>query len=147
MNIFDESSDCRLAMGSIGCMRRMVSYMLLLLSGLLFVFAVREMILLATIISVPAGWDEHAFWGRVYNLFMALEFVFMVIKYFEENYHFPLRYILYIGITSVTRAMIIDHDHLVAAGAAIVLMALAYCLITLRNALTARFLPEESKAV
>ena len=147
MNIFDETADCRLAMGSIACMRRLVSYMLLLLTGLLFVFAAREMILLVMIISVPAGWDEHAFWGRIYNLFMALEFVFMVIKYFEENYHFPLRYILYIGITSVTRAMIIDHVHLVAGGTAIVLMALAYCLITLRNALVTRFLPEEPKAV
>ena len=147
MLLFDGSSDCRVAMGSIGCMRRLVSYMLLTLTGLLFIFACREMILLAGIILSPAGWDEHAFWGRTYNLFIALEFVFMIIKYFEENYHFPLRYILYIGITSVTRAMIIDHDNLIACGMSILLMVLAYCLATLRNALAVRYLPDELGAV
>ena len=114
---------------------------------LLFIFGVRELILLGIIICVPTGWDEHAFWGHIYNLFMALEFIFMIIKYFEENYHFPLRYIIYIGATSVTRAMMIDHDHLVACGTAILLLVLAYCLVTLRKALAVRFCPEEAESV
>jgi protein PsiE len=143
MNIFDGSSDCRVAMGSIGCMRRLVSYVLLILTGLLFVFGAREMVMLGIIICVPKGWDEHAFWIHVYNLFMALEFIFMIIKYFEENYHFPLRYIIYIGVTSVARSMMIDHEHLVPCATAILLLVLAYCLVTIRNALAARFLPDE----
>ena len=147
MNIFDGTVEGRVAMTSVGCIRWLVSSMLLALTGLLFVFGVREMIMLAMIICVPAGWDEHAFWGHTYNLFMALEFIFMIIKYFEENYHFPLRYIIYIGVTSVTRAMMIDHDQLVPCGTAILLLVLAYCLVTLRKALAMRFLPEESKTV
>lgn len=143
MSISDGTSDCRLAMGSVGCMRWLVSYVLLLLTGLLFVFGGREMILLGMIICVPTSWNEHAFWGHVYNLFMALEFIFMIIRYFEENYHFPLRYILYIGVTSVARSIMIEHEHLVAGGATIVLLVLAYCLVTARNALAARYLPEE----
>jgi protein PsiE len=146
MNIFDGSSDCRVAMSSIGCMRRLVSYVLLALTGLLFVFSGREMVLLGMIICLPAQWNEHAFWSHIYNLFMALEFIFMIIKYFEENYHFPLRYILYIGVTSVARSMMIDHEHLVPCGTAILLLVLAYCLVTARNALAARFLPEEPSA-
>lgn len=147
MKLFDATSDYRMAMGSIGCMRRLVSYVLLALTGLLFVFGIREMIVLGMIIFRPGGWDEHAFWGHTYNLFMALEFVFMIIKYFEENYHFPLRYILYIGVTSVTRAMMIDHEHLVPGGTAILLMVVAYCLVTVRNALVGRFAPDDSGSV
>jgi protein PsiE len=146
MHLFDGSSDCRLAMGSIGCLRRLVSYVLLALTVLLFVFGVREMILLGFIIAEPAAWNEHAFWEHIYNLFMALEFIFMIIKYFEENYHFPLRYILYIAVTSVARSMMIDHAHLVPCGTSIVLLVLAYCLVTARNALAARYLPDELTA-
>jgi len=146
MNLF-EGTNGRVAATSVGCMRWLVSSMLLALTVLLFIFGVRELILLGIIICVPTGWDEHAFWGHIYNLFMALEFIFMIIKYFEENYHFPLRYIIYIGATSVTRAMMIDHDHLVACGTAILLLVLAYCLVTLRKALAVRFCPEEAESV
>lgn len=146
MSLFDGTSDCRVAMGSIGCMRRLVSYVLLVVTGLLFVFGAREMFTLGLIICVPTSWNEHAFFEHTYNLFMALEFIFMIIKYFEENYHFPLRYILYLGVTSVTRSMMIDHGHLVACGTAILLLVLAYCLVTARNALALRFLPEEPNA-
>jgi len=146
MSLFDGTSDCRVAMGSIGCMRRLVSYVLLAVTGLLFAFGAREMTTLGLIICQPAGWDEHAFFEHTYNLFMALEFIFMIIKYFEENYHFPLRYILYIGVTSVTRSMMIDHGHLVDCGTAILLLVLAYCLVTARNALALRFWPEEPGA-
>ncbi len=147
MKHFDATSDFRLAMGSIGVMRRIVSAVLLVLSGLLFVFGAREMVLLGMIIVMPASWDEHAFWVHTYNLFMALEFVFMIIKYFEENYHFPLRYILYIAVTSVCRSMMVDHGQLVACAGATVLLAVAYCLVTARNALAARFLPNEATAI
>ena len=146
MNIF-EGTNGRVAATSVGCMRWLVSSMLLALTVLLFIFGIREMIQLGFIICVPASWDEHAFWGHIYNLFMALEFIFMIIKYFDENYHFPLRYIIYIGVTSVTRAMMIDHEHLVACGTAILLMVVAYCLVTLRKALLVRFCPEEAENV
>ena len=35
----------------------------------------------------------------------------MIVKYFKEDYHFPLRYFLYIGITAMIRLIIVDHDH------------------------------------
>ncbi len=146
MGLLTATSDCRLAMGSIGVMRRSVSVVLLALTGLLFIFGVKEMVMLGMIIVLPVSWDEHAFWIHTYNLFMALEFVFMIIKYFEENFHFPLRYILYIAVTSVCRSMMIDHGQLVACAGAIVLLSVAYILVTARNALAARFLPDEATA-
>lgn len=146
MNIFEGTSG-RVAAKSVACMRWLVSSVLLALTVLLFVFGLREMVLLGVIICVPSSWNEHAFWSHIYNLFMALEFIFMIIKYFEENYHFPLRYIIYIGATSVTRAMMIDHNNLVPCGTAILLLVLAYCLLSLRKALIARFCPEEAESV
>src|SRR5699024_11647661 len=34
----------------------------------------------------------------------------MIVKYFKEDYHFPLRYFLYIGITAMVRLIIVEHD-------------------------------------
>jgi protein PsiE len=43
--------------------------------------------------------------------FLYFEFIAMIVKYFQENYHFPLRYFLYIGITAMVRLVIVDHDN------------------------------------
>ena len=34
----------------------------------------------------------------------------MIVKYFEEDYHFPLRYFMYIGITAMVRLIIVEHE-------------------------------------
>lgn len=34
----------------------------------------------------------------------------MIVKYFREDYHFPLRYFIYIGITAMVRLIIVDHE-------------------------------------
>ena len=43
--------------------------------------------------------------------FLYFEFVAMIVKYFKENYHFPLRYFLYIGITAMIRLIIVSHEN------------------------------------
>jgi protein PsiE len=43
--------------------------------------------------------------------FMYFEFIAMILKYFQENYHFPLRYFLYIGLTAMIRLIIVYHDN------------------------------------
>lgn len=45
------------------------------------------------------------------TFFLYFEFISMIIKYFKENYHFPLRYFMYIGITANIRVIIVDHDN------------------------------------
>ncbi|MGG1479562.1 phosphate-starvation-inducible PsiE family protein [Bacillus smithii] len=35
----------------------------------------------------------------------------MIIKYFQGNYHFPLRYFVYIGITAMIRLIIVCHEN------------------------------------
>ncbi|WP_144519586.1 phosphate-starvation-inducible protein PsiE [Bacillus thuringiensis] len=42
--------------------------------------------------------------------FLYFEFIALIIKYFKSNYHFPLRYFIYIGITALIRLIILSHD-------------------------------------
>ena len=42
--------------------------------------------------------------------FLYFEFVALIVKYFKNNYHFPLRYFIYIGITAIVRLIIVEHD-------------------------------------
>ncbi|WP_342551397.1 phosphate-starvation-inducible protein PsiE [Paenibacillus sp. FSL R7-0652] len=42
--------------------------------------------------------------------FLYFEFIALIVKYFKSNFHFPLRYFIYIGITAVIRLIITDHD-------------------------------------
>lgn len=42
--------------------------------------------------------------------FLYFEFVALIVKYFKNNYHFPLRYFIYIGITAIIRLIIVQHD-------------------------------------
>lgn len=44
------------------------------------------------------------------TFFLYFEFILMIIKYFKENYHFPLRFFMYIGITATIRVIIVDHE-------------------------------------
>lgn len=54
--------------------------------------------------------DYHVFLERILVFFLYFEFVSMIIKYFKEDYHFPMRYFLYIGITAMIRLIIVNHD-------------------------------------
>lgn len=43
--------------------------------------------------------------------FLYFEFVALIVKYFKNNYHFPLRYFIYIGITAIVRLIIVQHNN------------------------------------
>jgi protein PsiE len=48
---------------------------------------------------------------RILIFFLYFEFIAMIVKYFEEDYHFPIRYFLYIGITAMIRLIIVYHEN------------------------------------
>lgn len=52
--------------------------------------------------------------GELLIFFMYFEFIALIIKYFKSDFHFPLRYFIYIGITAVIRLIIIDHDQAIS---------------------------------
>lgn len=54
--------------------------------------------------------DYKYFLANILVFFMYFEFITMIVKYFKEDYHFPLRYFMYIGITAMIRLIIVEHD-------------------------------------
>ena len=44
------------------------------------------------------------------TFFLYFEFIALIVKYFKNNFHFPLDFFLYIGITTIVRLLIIDHE-------------------------------------
>lgn len=54
--------------------------------------------------------DYQYFLANILVFFMYFEFITMIVKYFKEDYHFPLRYFMYIGITAMVRLIIVEHD-------------------------------------
>lgn len=54
--------------------------------------------------------DYKYFLANILVFFLYFEFITMIVKYFKEDYHFPLRYFMYIGITAMLRLIIVEHD-------------------------------------
>ena len=68
--------------------------------------------------------------------FLYFEFVAMIVKYFKENYHFPLRYFLYIGITAMIRLIIVSHENGIQTllyACAILVLIISYFIIRYGN--------------
>ena len=89
-----------------------------LLNSCLVIFAlilsyllVREIFDFLDVISKQGSSDYKMFLSNILVFFLYFEFITMIIKYFKEDYHFPLRYFIYIGITAMVRLIIVDHDN------------------------------------
>ena len=57
--------------------------------------------------------DESTYYNLIEELitfFLYFEFIALIVKYFKNNFHFPLDFFLYIGITAIVRLLIIDHE-------------------------------------
>ncbi|RCW77335.1 phosphate-starvation-inducible protein PsiE [Saliterribacillus persicus] len=83
---------------------------LLFLAAVLSFLLVQELFAFAFIIGTDGVNDYKEFLARILIFFLYFEFIAMIVKYFKENYHFPLRYFLYIGITAMVRLIIVDYD-------------------------------------
>ncbi|MBN8204056.1 phosphate-starvation-inducible protein PsiE [Bacillus sp. NTK034] len=57
------------------------------------------------------NYNVHDILGKVLVFFLYFGFISMIVEYFKENYHFPLRNLLYIGITATIRFIIVNNDH------------------------------------
>lgn len=72
----------------------------------------KEIVFLVTYTLFNHGIEEHyKFLESILVFFLYFEFIALVVKYFEENYHFPLRYFLYIAITAMIRLIVVYHDN------------------------------------
>ncbi len=53
--------------------------------------------------------DVHEIFNKILIFFLYFGFISIIVRYFEEDYHFPLRYLLYIGITATIRFIIVNN--------------------------------------
>ena len=84
---------------------------LVFLAAILSFLLVKELIVFSQILIESGTNDYKLFLANILIFFLYFEFITMIVKYFKEDYHFPLRYFLYIGITAMIRLIIVDHDH------------------------------------
>lgn len=83
---------------------------LILLGTMLSILLVRELIHFSVVILFQEA-SIHYFLEEILVFFLYFEFISMIVKYFRDSYHFPLRYFLYIGITAMIRIIIVDHNN------------------------------------
>jgi protein PsiE len=84
---------------------------LIILAFIMSILLIIEIIDFVRVIVSAGNSDFKLFLENVLIFFLYFEFITMIVKYFKEDYHFPLRYFLYIGITAMIRLIIVDHEH------------------------------------
>ncbi|RFU64911.1 phosphate-starvation-inducible protein PsiE [Peribacillus glennii] len=85
---------------------------LILLAIILSVLLVKEIVYLISVSVFNPGIDiYYELLERIMVFFLYFEFIAMIVKYFQEEYHFPIRYFLYIGITAMIRLIIVYHEN------------------------------------
>ncbi|HGY1113935.1 TPA: phosphate-starvation-inducible protein PsiE [Providencia rettgeri] len=83
---------------------------LILLAIILISFLIKETIVLSKLLfSASDSISIYLLVDELIIYFLYFEFVALIIKYFQSNYHFPLQYFIYIAITAVIRLIIVEH--------------------------------------
>ena len=88
-----------------------LNFSLVFLAAILSFLLIKELVIFCQILIEIDNSDYKFFLERILIFFLYFEFITMIVKYFKENYHFPLRYFIYIGITAMIRLIIVDHDN------------------------------------
>jgi protein PsiE len=83
---------------------------LIVLGLILSIFMVREIWIITQYAFEPLL-DIHNILQDVLMFFLFFAFLSTIVTYFKENYHFPIRYLLYIGITATLRFIIVNRDN------------------------------------
>ena len=83
---------------------------LISLATILSILLIKELIIFSHILLESGDDDYKLFLDNILIFFLYFEFITMIVKYFKEEYHFPIRYFIYIGITAMVRIIIVDHE-------------------------------------
>ncbi|WP_188006660.1 phosphate-starvation-inducible protein PsiE [Sporosarcina sp. ANT_H38] len=84
---------------------------LVFLAVILSYLLMKELFVFGHTLIINESHDYQLYLANILIYFLYFEFIAMIIKYFKEDYHFPLRYFLYIGITAMVRLIIVDHGN------------------------------------
>ncbi|GJH41997.1 phosphate-starvation-inducible protein PsiE [Pasteurella canis] len=106
---------------------------LVILAMILVIFLAQETYSLALVLLIETNKASYLLIEKIVVYFLYFEFLALIVKYFKTNYHFPLRYFLYIGITAMVRLIIVDHSSAINTllfSGSILLMVLALFLVS-----------------
>ncbi len=81
---------------------------------------------------ISEGFNYQYSLEKIFKIFLFVELIAAIKLYFQNNYHFPLRFLIYIGITDVIRRMIISIDdatQVLLYSCAIVVLLLALLIL------------------
>ncbi|TWT25944.1 phosphate-starvation-inducible protein PsiE [Planomicrobium sp. CPCC 101110] len=93
-----------------GILQVVLNSSLIVLGAFLAYQLAKELIVFGQLVLKGGTEDYQAFFARILIFFLYFEFISMIVKYFKEHYHFPLRYFIYIGIAAMVRLIIVEHD-------------------------------------
>lgn len=88
-----------------------LNFCLVMLALILSFLLIKEIFVFWKVLLTVEISDYKYFLANILLFFLYFEFLTMIVKYFKENYHFPLRYLLYVGITAMIRLIIVEHDY------------------------------------
>ncbi|WP_410678659.1 phosphate-starvation-inducible protein PsiE [Avibacterium paragallinarum] len=106
---------------------------LLVLAFILVVFLAKGTYGLIMVLFEQSEEASYVLIEKIVVYFLYFEFLALIVKYFKTDYHFPLRYFLYIGITAMVRLIIVDHSSSINTllfSGAILLMVIALFLVS-----------------
>ncbi|WP_019378760.1 phosphate-starvation-inducible protein PsiE [Virgibacillus halodenitrificans] len=111
-----------------------LNIVLVFLAIILCFLMIKELFMFSRILLENETTDYQIYLASILIFFLYFEFVAMIVKYFKENYHFPLRYFLYIGITAMIRLIIVEHDNALSTmyySIVILLLIIGYFILNL----------------
>lgn len=109
---------------------------LILLSLILSFLLLRELYIISVEVFIGGDNNVHEVLQKVLDFFLYFVFVSLIVKYFKENYHFPLRYFIYLGITGTLRFIIVSHENPIANfvfSLVILVLMISYIMLTLER--------------
>lgn len=118
------------------CLQVVLNISLVALSLVLVILMVKEIFIFFDLIFFERS-TKHTheeFLANVLAFFLYFEFITMIVKYFKEDYHFPMRYFIYIGITAMIRLIILDHSsakNMLMYGAVVLLLIIGYFILNI----------------
>lgn len=105
---------------------------LFLLAIVLCIMLGKEIIFFVKYAILHQDMSHYELLENILVFFLYFEFIAMIVKYFKENYHFPLRYFLYIGITALIRLIIVSHEnaiHTLLHASSILVLIIGYFIM------------------
>lgn len=110
---------------------------LILLAIAISILLVKELIdIISNSLFNEGNTSRLEFLNNILVFFLYFEFIAMIVKYFQEDYHFPIRYFLYIGITALIRLIVVYHEsalYTLYYCGAILLLVICYFIMNRAN--------------